>query len=366
MMKLDAEALEHLARGAAFLGTGGGGDPYIGRLMAQEAIREFGMPEVVAPQDVPDDAMVYTSAMIGAPTVLVEKIASGDDVVLAVRKLEAHRGRPADFITPVEIGGCNSMIPIVAAARMGLPLVDADGMGRAFPELQMVTFNVYGVPAAPASLVDEHGNSVIIEAADAKTTEDIARVNVVQMGLSALMSCYAMNGADLKRSAVFGTLTVALEIGRAIARGRRSGDPVAALLEALRASQYYNRCKVLFHGKIVDLRRETTRGFSIGHCHIESIGGEGASLEIEFQNENLVARQNGQVRAVVPDLVCVVDAESAEPITTEALRYGQRVKVVGASTAPVMRSPEALRVFGPRVFGIEQDFVPLEEIHPDA
>lgn len=365
-MKLDGPALEDLARGAAFLGAGGGGDPYIGRLMAQQAIREFGMPEVVAAHDVPDSAEIYTSAMIGAPTVLVEKIASGDDVALAVRKLEAYRGRRADFIVPIEIGGCNSMIPIVAAARLGLPLVDADGMGRAFPELQMVTFNVYGIPATPASLVDEHGNCVVIEAGDAKTAEDIARANVVQMGLSALMSCYAMTGAELKRTGVLGTLRAALEIGRAIARGRRTGDPVAALLEALRATQYYRHCKVLFDGKIVDLRRETTRGFSIGHCRIEGTAGGALPLEIEFQNENLVARRGGQIAAVVPDLVCVVDAESAEPITTEALRYGQRVKVVAASTAPVMRSSAALAIFGPGAFGIETDFVPLEALHPDA
>ena len=145
-MKLAAEDLVDLARGAAFLGTGGGGDPYIGRLMAEQAIREFGMPEIVDATDVPDEAAVYTSAMIGAPTVFVEKIASGDDISLAVKRLEAYRGQPAEFIAPLEIGGCNSMVPIAAAARLGLPLVDADGMGRAFPELQMVTFNIHGCP----------------------------------------------------------------------------------------------------------------------------------------------------------------------------------------------------------------------------
>ena len=119
---------------------------------------------------------------------------------------------------------------------------------------------------------------------------------------------------------------------------------------------------MLFHGEIVDLRRETTRGFAVGHCRLAPLGGKGAPFEIEFQNENLVARQDGRIRAVVPDFVCVVDAESAEPITTEALRYGQRVKVIAASAAPVMRTPEALAIFGPRVFGVDADFVPLEEI----
>jgi hypothetical protein len=79
-----------------------------------------------------------------------------------------------------------------------------------------------------------------------------------------------------------------------------------------------------------------------------------------FQNENLVAEVDGQVRAIVPDLICVLEAESAEPITTETLRYGQRVVVVGISTPALMRTPEALAVFGPACFGLDQPFVPVE------
>ena len=40
------------------------------------------------------------------------------------------------------------MLPIAASARIGLPMVDADGMGRAFPELQMVTFTMGGMSAS--------------------------------------------------------------------------------------------------------------------------------------------------------------------------------------------------------------------------
>ena len=78
------------------------------------------------------------------------------------------------------------------------------------------------------------------------------------------------------------------------------------------------------------------------------------------------APTTARVVAVVPDRVAVVDRETAEPITTEGLRYGQRVKVVGTSAAPNMRTPEALAVFGPRAFGIDHDFVPIEEIDGDA
>ena len=362
-MKLQISDLEDLARGAAFLGTGGGGDPYIGRLLAQAAIKEFGMPEVVEPEDVPDDAVVFTAAMLGAPTVLIEKAANGDDIDLALKRLSEATGKTPDYILPIEIGGLNSMLPIMAAARAGLPLINADGMGRAFPEIQMVTFNVYGVSPCPASIVDEHLNSVIIEAGDAKQAEDLVRAVAIQMGLSTLVSVYPMTGKDVKDYGVHRTLTLALEIGRNIRKGRDEGDPVEALLKYLETTEYYNKCLVLFDGKITDIKRETTKGFAVGHCHIEPLDGEGPSMNIQFQNEFLIAKLGEETVAIVPDLICLVDRETAEPITTESLKYGQRVKVIGVSAAAIMRTPESLDVFGPQAFGIDEPFTVIEKLN---
>lgn len=357
--------IQDMASGAAFLGTGGGGDPYIGRLLAQHAVSQFGMPEIIEPEDLDDDATVFTSAMLGAPVVLIEKMASGEDIDLSLNQLSRIIGRKPDAISPIEIGGINSMIPIVAAARLGLPLVNSDGMGRAFPQIQMVTYNVYGVSATPAVIVDEHLESVAVTTHDAKRAEDLVRASAIVMGLSVMISCYPLTGRQVKDYGVSGTLRIALGIGRALAEGRRHGDPVQALLQFLRGTRYYRFCKVLFDGKIVDVRRETSRGYNIGHCHIAPLAGTGEPLHIEFQNENLVARLGGRVLAVVPDLITIVDRETGQAITTEALRYGQRVKVIGTSAAPVMRTPQALAVFGPRAFGFDLDFVPLEHLHPE-
>ena len=85
-------------------------------------------------------------------------------------------------------------------------------------------------------------------------------------------------------------------------------------------------------------------------------------MGIEIQNENLIARVNGEVKAIVPDLICIMDSESAEPITTESLRYGQRVTVVAVSVPAIMRTPEALAVFGPRAFGLDEPFTPIESL----
>ena len=362
-IKLGVEDLEDLAQGAAFLGTGGGGDPYVGMLLARHAIQEYGMPEIIEPEDLADDAVVFPSAMMGAPTVLVEKAASGDDIDLSINKLAEFIGRKPDAITPIEIGGMNSMIPIVAAARLGLPLVNSDGMGRAFPEVQMVTYNVYGVSLTPAVIVNEHLESVLIETSEGKRAEDLLRVCAIQMGLSVMISAYPLTGREVKDFGVTGTLGIALGIGRALEEGRQRGEPVQAMQDYLRSTRYYNHCEVLFDGKVTDVRRETTRGFSIGHCHIDAIDGSDKQMHIEFQNENLVARVNGKTVAIVPDLISVVDRETGQTITTEGLAYGQRVKVIGTSAAPVMRTPESLAVFGPQAFGIEEEFLRIEEIH---
>jgi len=361
-MRIMLQDAVDLARGAAFLGAAGGGDPYIGRLMLEQAIATHGPIEFLAIDDVADDGLVVPAAMFGAPSVMIEKLPNGAEAEHALRAVEKAVGKPACAILPAEIGGINALLPIVLAANTGLPVIDADGMGRAFPELQMVTFNVFGNPASPAALADETGNCVLIEASDNLAAERFARNTTVTMGAVAQICCYPMLGANAKRCVVRGTLTLALGIGRAIRQAREAHlNPVDALLAHLRTTDYYQHCKVLFDGKVSDLRRETSRGFTIGSVTI-SDSTERERLVVQFQNENLAARRNGRTVAIVPDLITILDRETAEPVTTEALKYGQRVKVVGASVPPVMRLPQSLAVFGPRSFGFDEDFQPIESL----
>ncbi len=363
-MRIELGDLPHIATGAAFLGAGGGGDPYIGRLLATNAVEEYGIPRIVSADELDDDANVFTIAMLGVPTVLGEKAACGDDIDLAVRRLEQRLGQRADALIGIEIGGINSLLPVMAAARLGLPLVDADGMGRAFPELQMTTFNVGGVSCTPLVVTDDHLTSVVVDTADAKSAEDLVRLVSVHLGCSVLLSCYPMTGRDVQRTAVRGTLTLAREIGRTIAQGSRQGNPVERLVEYLHTTPYYNHCRILFDGKVQDIRRETRLGFSMGHCKLTSLDYLDSVMEISFQNEHLIARRDGRVQAVTPDLICLVDRETGEPIPVDGLKYGQRLKVIATSAAPILRTPEALAMFGPQAFGLDEPFTPLEDIEP--
>jgi uncharacterized protein len=352
--------LSDLALGAALLGAGGGGDPYLGKSMAADALASTsGRVRFLDPDELEEDALVVTTAMLGAPTVLVEKLPSGKEVGVALRALERHLGRPVTATMPAECGGMNSMVPLLAAAQLGLPVVDADGMGRAFPELSMTTFGAHGVPGSPMAVADEHGSVAVVDAGrDNRRLESLARSLAVSMGASASMALYPMSGADVRRTAVPRTMSTAVRLGRAVQEARRCHrDPFAALEETLTRTVYeYGR--TLFEGKVVDVERATADGFARGRARI-AVEGSSDEGELVFQNENLVARVAGRTLAVVPDLVTVLHAESAEPVTTEGLCYGQRVRVFAISAPPPLRTPEALAAFGPEAFGIEENYRPL-------
>ncbi len=346
--------LDDLAIGAAILGTGGGGNPYVGKLLARAAIREHGPVTIVDIDEVPDDALVVPSAMMGAPTVIVEKLPSGSEAVEAFLALQEHLGRTITHTMPIEAGGLNSTMPFTVAARLGLPVVDADGMGRAFPEVQMVTATIYGIAATPMALADEKGNRVLLDrTVDNRWTERFARSVTVDMGSTALVAQYALSGRQLKEAMVPGTLRLATELGALVRAARaRHDDPVAAIVERLSRAQ-------AVRGQDHRRRAPHRRGLHAWRARSSEHAGE--ELALEFQNEFLVARRGEEVLASVPDLITVVDSDTGEPTTTEELRYGFRVAVLAAPCDRRWRTAAGLALVGPRAFGYDFDFVALEE-----
>ncbi|HUY97822.1 MAG TPA: DUF917 domain-containing protein [Verrucomicrobiae bacterium] len=346
--------LADLAQGAAVLGTGGGGPPYLGMLLARRAVHECGPVSLVSLDELADDACCADVAMMGAPTVLLEKVPSGEEPLRALEALERAHRRTVTHIVCGEAGGVNSMVPVVAAARRGLPMVDADGIGRAFPELQMMMPTLYGITAAPLAITDERGNTGVLRTVDNRWTERIARAITVELGCNASIASYLMTGAQARQALVPRTLTLCLELGEAIRCARAAHrDPVAAVIERLGGRR-------LFHGRVTDVDRRTVFGFARGHALMRGVGEwADTELRLEFQNEHLVARRDGELVASVPDLIIVLQEATAEPVTTEELRYGLRVEVVGAACDPRWRSQAGLAVAGPRAFGYDHEFVPV-------
>ena len=356
MRLLGEENIEDIAVGAAILGSGGGSDPYIGKLMAREAIRQHGPVELYTLNELDDDDLIVPSAGMGAPVVIVEKLPAGDDIIRAFQALGKYIGHRPRATMSIESGGMNSIRPIYVAARLGIPVVDCDGMGRAFPEIQQTVLTAKGISASPFAMSDERSNILLMDTVSNKWVEIFARSCVMHMGAVGAIALYSATVKQLKEAAIFGTTTLAEEIGRTVRKARsHETNPVDAIRRAVGGF-------LVFRGKVTDVDRRIAEGFAKGDAKMAG-GGEfyGQELMLNFQNEHLVVRVDGEFAATTPDLIAVLDSETGEPITTEALRYGMRVAVIAFPCAPQWREPAALDLVHPRYFGYDVDYVPVEE-----
>jgi hypothetical protein len=164
-----------------------------------------------------------------------------------------------------------------------------------------------------------------------------------------------MSVAEARTAAVRGTVSLAIRIGRAL--DNAEGDPIDALLQVVNGYR-------LIEGKIADVDRRVTGGFTRGTATIEGLRGDsGRQLRLELQNENLVALEGDRILATVPDIITVVDTQTGDVVSTELLRYGQRVTAVAFPCDPIWRSEGGLRLTSPRAFGYDFEFRPVEEIH---
>lgn len=346
------ENIEPLATGAWILGTGGGGNPYISTLNLRRLYAEGRRVQVLDPMALEDDDMVAVVSKMGAPLVGQERLGDPAHLARAVEVMEDYLGKPFRAIMSVEIGGSNALSSFLAGAMLGRPVVNADAMGRAYPEAQMTSFAIGNLPMFPLSLVDVRDNEVIVtRAASWKWMERISRKVCTEVGSTAATCKAPRTGREVKEWGILYTVTKATELGRAVIEARaRHDDPVKAVLD-------HEGGKQLFRGKVIDVARETTGGFLRGTILIEGIDADkGSRMELGFQNEWAVAFRDGQPVAMTPDLLCLLDTISGSAIGTESVRYGQRVTVVALPAPKLLTSPAGIAAVGPRAFGYDIDF----------
>ncbi len=345
-----------IALGAGVLGTGGGGNTYIGRIRLEKELRERQTSvQIISADDVPDDGLVCAVGGMGAPTVSIEKLPAGNEIQIGVQALEKHLKRKIDALVIGEIGGSNALGPLIAGLQCGLPVINGDGMGRAFPELQMDTFSISGVSPSPFVIADSHGNVSIFERiGSALQAEAFGRSLTIEMGGSAALIMPVMTGKEMKNCLIRDTLTLTKRIGQVILDCRQHNiEPAEDIATLCNGS-------VLFRGKIVDVERRTVQGFARGKIKITAFDDYTQQLDIDFQNENLIARQGDEILCTVPDLICIIGLEDGEPIGTESLRYGLRVAVLALPAPIELKTPTALDVVGPKAFGYDIPFQALD------
>ncbi len=215
-----------------------------------------------------------------------------------------------------------------------------------------------GIPASPSVMTDERGNLIVFHTVSGRWLERLERTTAVAFGGRGYSAEYALTVEQARSATIRGSVSFALRIGEAVLGA--GDDPVEELVHELGAFR-------LVAGKVVDVERRTTEGFVRGSASVEGLGPDaGREVRIEIQNENLVALEGSRVLASVPDLISVLDSQTADAITTERLRYGQRATVIAFSCHPLWRSEAGLELAGPAAFGFDFDYVPVEELHAKA
>jgi len=350
------------------MGTGGGGGPEWGRRVLQEALNEGIRLEWVDVTEIPDDAWTCTAYGMGsiAPVseetrALIRQFGLTDRyghqaMEIAVKELASYAGVEIGAIVPSELGAGNTPAPLVVGARLGIPVVDGDYAGRAIPEEMQGTPYLYGKNSWPFASVDRWGNIVIAkETCNPYMLERIGKM----LAVAAFGICYIaatlLPGREMREIVVPGTLTFCLELGRVIRRAREEGrDPVEAAVR-------FTNGWLLFEGEVTGKDWEDREGYMFGTSHIRGTGEyRGHTLDIWFKNENHVSWLDGRPFVCSPDLVVVADRRTGEGITNTDLAAGMEVAVIGVRGLEAFRSERGLSAAGPRYFGFDIDYVPIE------
>jgi uncharacterized protein len=364
----DAVAVDDFLRGADFLSASGGGDPAAQRELLNDDLAR-GLELGWSPVDAGADDLVCTACFSGsiAPETFGDSpgaraLAPGERIrrpmVEAVRELEDYLGRPIAGLISVEIGGVNTGAILDAAANLGKRLVDGDYAGRAIPELHATTPHVYGVEVLPWALCDEFGNRLVIRAAASNAFAERIGKFLAQASFGPIgCALVPLPAREVARIYVPGTLSECLELGRAIRVAReRSADPVAAAASTLEGW-------VLFRGTLVGREWADTGGYMEGFHELQGEGEfQGHTLRLWFKNENHLTWLDGQPYVCSPDLVEVCRADTAEPLVNTYLEVGDRVAVVGRRRRAAFDSAAGLAALGPRHFGWDLDFTPIEKL----
>lgn len=366
------QEVEDFVRGLTFFGTGGGGDYDSGVQVLMDQVEkgvEVGWVDV---SSIADDDYTICPFLMGSIAPLTEEtkremLAFGlkeqihdykDMLANAVKALEQKTGKKVKALIPIELGGANAGACIAAAAVNGIVTLDGDYTGRAIPEIQQTTPYIFEKNLLPITSCDGWGNTSSIEqAVNWKMAERIGKL-ISAAGYSICgQAGFLMTGKDTKEIIIPGTMTECYQVGKFIRQQLEAGlDAVASVAEKLGGW-------VLCRGTVTEKKWWDKNGYYWGY---HTVTGEGAAagttLKLWFKNENHVSWKNGEVYVTSPDMLIVVDAKTCQPFTNNKIEEGQKVAVIGLKARDVFRLPRGVDILGPRAFGFDIDYVPIEEI----
>jgi len=271
--------------------------------------------------------------------------------------LEDYVGKKFYAVIPVELGGFNTLAAVDVAARNGVPVVDADGAGRAVPEVHLKVYTIDDISLTPMAVTDAHANNVVIIKAtkDSHSAERIARVLAAEWNQSAYTARRILTGKQVKFSPVLHSLSMSMKIGKLL---RKAVDPIKAVVQETEGFQ-------LFEGKVDTVDKETKGGFTWIDISLKgSESCKGSTCVLKVKNETLAAYKDGKLLALAPDIITPVHHETGRCITAEKIEKDDKIVVLGLRAPEKWRTTKGLELWEDVLqrSGINETYVPIERL----
>jgi DUF917 family protein len=353
---LSRQDLLDLADGAAIFSAGGGGDPEVGYRIVDNLTSQGYRVRLVAPLEIADDAMIVNFACVGATTAIEY---DSEAAIRTLKALEEYASFSAYATIPVELGGFNTLAAVDVAARRGIPIVDADGAGRAVPEVHLKVYTIDHIPLTPMAVADLHAKNVVIveETADSKAAERIARVLAAEWNQTTYTARRILTGVQVKTSPIQLSLSKSMRIGKLL---RTEVDPVKAILKETAGLK-------LFEGVVENVKKRTEGGFTFVDVKLAGTSeSAGSTFEFKAKNEVLVAYKDAKLAGVAPDIITPVHSETGRCITAEKIEDGDKLIVLGLPAPQKWRTSKGLELWQDVLqrSGIYEEYVLVDGVRP--
>ena len=356
----DIDAVKALVIGTTIWGTGGGGDPEVGLKTLKDDLNANRDLRIIDVKDISDDGLIVSPYFVGsiAPGVKANrKVVVSNPFGLAVELIERELNRKIAATVATELGGGNTSAALHVASLLNIPLVDGDLMGRAGPELHQSTAHIFGASMAPSMIVSETGNVVFIERyAHIDDYEALARyVAIISGGHAAVVDTPLTKPLALQ-AVIKGTISKSIAVGTAVTEANQKGiDPIEAVRKTLDGW-------LIFKGVVEKHEWKNEKGFLFADASLN--GREkwhGHKFRSWIKNEHIIAWLDGKPVVMPPDLIIFLD-QNGYGITNDKLREELEVSVIAAKAPGVWRTERGLTFFGPKHFGFDYEYAPVEEL----